>query len=164
MSKLSRKRTRGGTLQSSKFDDSADDFESLTAQPPPPPPAKATRTNELKEKTPNDDVCDENALPPCPLCAKTFKPGQAAQRGNHLRGCGSKRGMTTEELLQVLRMEERQARERVAMGLPAVVGKEMQQQPAAKKQRKTKSQKNSAPEVQFSFLFILSRPVLLTHS
>ncbi len=57
-------------------------------------------------------------LHPCPMCGKTFQANQEAQRGNHMRQCGQLRGMTTEQLLKIKKLEEKQARERKDLGLP----------------------------------------------
>ena len=153
MSKLSRKRGRAGQAPAAaslpvNFDDSAEDFEEA------PPSAKSLRQETQVKEEDAAAPRDENALPPCPLCGKTFKKGQAAQRGNHLRGCGSKRGMTTETLLQVLRLEERQAREREEMGLPGIVvpgekGPQQQQQTTGKKRRRKGNATTKAFEVRF---------------
>jgi hypothetical protein len=41
-------------------------------------------------------------------------------RAHHLKNCGTSRGLSTEQLLKIRLLEEKQAEERVALGLPAL--------------------------------------------
>lgn len=90
-------------------------------------------------------------LRPCPMCGKNFQADQEAQRGNHLRQCGQHRGMTTEQLLQVRQLEEKQAKERAALGLPL---HPVAAAPAAKQTKKAsrKGAKNNAEKASAIFL------------
>jgi len=159
-SKLARRKKTKETIKATlirRHNESSDDFE------PSPPKLKrrprATKENiaqpqqELKdvesEKSSAGRECREAPVPvvavqngspmaPCPLCGRTFGGGQAAQRGNHLRGCGAKRGLSTEQLLEINRLETRQAKERKALGLPALTAAKPTGAIAASKKKVTK--------------------------
>ena len=64
------------------------------------------------------DVVD--GLPDCPICGKRFSRPQQQQRTSHLKSCGASRGLSAGQLVKVRQLEERQAEERKALGLPAV--------------------------------------------
>ncbi|KAK4323755.1 hypothetical protein Pmani_005572 [Petrolisthes manimaculis] len=55
---------------------------------------------------------------PCPVCFKSFK--SRVQRISHMKSCAHSHGMTVEQLLLAIRLVEKQAEERSALGLPAL--------------------------------------------
>ena len=65
-------------------------------------------------------VSIDEGLQPCPLCGKQFSRTQQQQRTSHLKSCGASKGLTAGQLVKVRQLEERQAEERKALGLPAV--------------------------------------------
>lgn len=89
----------------------------------------------------------ESNLPPCPLCGKTFRPGQFTTRGSHMKLCGSSRGMTTEQLIQIRQLEEKQAEERRALGLPEINNGGNKEE--KKKKKKTANSRKRGNEVIF---------------
>lgn len=52
----------------------------------------------------------------CPLCLKAFS--QADIQAIHMKNCAARNGVSTEKLLAALEMQERQGKERKAIGLP----------------------------------------------
>ncbi len=110
------------------------------------PPAAPTKVKAV-EPEPNG-TAEGDAVRPCPLCAKSFPAGHQARRGNHLRQCGRAKGMNTEQLLKIIRLEEKQARERKELGLPEhpVVAEE-NKLARTKKARQTKAKAGSSKKV-----------------
>ncbi len=90
--------------------DSSDDFEQAAP--------KRSKMARRRAKMPDDEVTAAGALPmpPCPLCGKVFSSGASASaRSGHLGQCGRARGISTEKLIRVRRLEEKQARERMEL-------------------------------------------------
>lgn len=54
----------------------------------------------------------------CPLCWKTFEKRQT--RVLHMKACASQHNVTTRQLLDAVALQERQAAERQALGLPDI--------------------------------------------
>jgi hypothetical protein len=54
----------------------------------------------------------------CPLCWKIFEKSQALVL--HMKGCAARHNVTTQQLLNALELQERQAAERQALGLPDI--------------------------------------------
>lgn len=54
----------------------------------------------------------------CPLCWKVFEKNQALVL--HMKGCAARHNVTTRQLLNALELQERQAAERQALGLPDI--------------------------------------------
>jgi hypothetical protein len=67
----------------------------------------------------------------CPLCWKTFEKNEAQVL--HMKACASRHSVTTRQLLNAVELQERQAAERQALGLPDI--------PAARTVKKSSSKK-----------------------
>lgn len=123
----SRKRPAKATAQKEEGGDtslqneSTDDFVEM---PPPPLKQKETSGSDNLSPAPSPPptaTTIEPNLPDCPFCGKAFRESQSAQRISHLKTCASKNGLTSaDQLVKIRRLEEKQAEERVALGLPAV--------------------------------------------
>ncbi|TRY63694.1 hypothetical protein TCAL_00397 [Tigriopus californicus] len=115
--KLSRKRVRVPELNAS-----AEEF--LETNPPTQKRVSVEKGENLDVGVPLDEkvsVSGRTGLPDCPLCGKAFKSQkQHGPRSAHIKSCGIKLGLDAEKLLQLRRLEERQAQERQALGLPVV--------------------------------------------
>ncbi|XP_068215658.1 serine-rich adhesin for platelets-like isoform X2 [Palaemon carinicauda] len=55
---------------------------------------------------------------PCPMCLKAFK--SRSQRHSHIKSCGQKKGLSGEEVISAVRLQEKQAAERIELGLPVI--------------------------------------------
>ena len=131
VNKLSRKRTLR-LAHNRSSDDFTDDLplprSKVRKENQPPPPEPSLSPPPPDDKSLDNDpavLVDQSApLPDCPLCGKSFSGTTAramTTRNSHLKACGLKRGLDTEKLLKIRQLEEKQAEERVALGLPAVV-------------------------------------------
>ena len=58
-------------------------------------------------------------LPPCPFCGKTFN--KDSTRISHLKSCGTQLGVNTNQLIEIKKLEQRQAEEWKALNLPKTV-------------------------------------------
>ena len=153
MKKLSRKKRRPQSVRSND-EDSADDFQEVQRPPEEPKAAKAAK----REPAPH----------PCPLCGKTFQSGQSVQRGSHLKSCGREKGLSTEKLLEIKRLEMRQEEERRAIGLLPV---DAPTTTTKTRQRQTGGVKQSDPQLDMALAISASmnpkcgaKPVLMTRS
>ncbi|XP_034256910.1 uncharacterized protein LOC117654406 [Thrips palmi] len=63
-----------------------------------------------------DDECFE--ILQCPLCCKMFD--KLSSKTSHLKSCASKHKVSTQQLLEALELQQRQASERRALGLPPI--------------------------------------------
>ena len=127
VNKLSRKRTlRRGLNRSS--DDFADEpplraKRSKENFPPQPQPSASSTRSTSETQAQCTIVEGQEGLPDCPICGKGFKgvsQRMKASRTSHLKSCGTKSGFDAEKLLQIRRLEEKQAEERIALGLPPI--------------------------------------------
>jgi len=98
----------------------------------PKPPEDLDAAPEIPEQPDSAPVL---SLADCPMCGKQFKPGLVVQRNSHLKSCGNKNGMRTEKLVELRRLEEKQAEERAALGFHSIQNVE---KPQKKVQRKNK--------------------------
>ena len=118
-------------VQPSKANESAEDFVEVEPKGKPRPRQRGGDSAAVRNKkqqpprstsgldvAPSSDVFD--GLPDCPICGKKFSRSQPQQRTSHLKSCGASRGLSAGQLVKVRQLEERQAEERKALGLPAV--------------------------------------------
>ncbi|XP_066937260.1 LOW QUALITY PROTEIN: dentin sialophosphoprotein [Macrobrachium rosenbergii] len=74
---------------------------------------------KLEEKESSAAQEKENLqILPCPLCLKSFK--SKSQRQSHIKTCGQSKGLSTEKVISAIRLQEKQAEERIQLGLPVV--------------------------------------------
>ena len=163
MSKLSRSRARNNVktpAAAAALDDSDSDFSSLCTPIIPVPtngtqasqpgrvisrPAPAVVSRQSSSLIPRSAIFEETveeavdeAVEPsvCPVC------GKLGAGGAHVKGCGSRHGLTTAALLEAVKLSERQGKERKALGLPLAP---IQEKPRAKA-TKSKQVKRAAKE------------------
>ena len=120
-------------VPTSKANESAEDFVDVEPKRKPRHNQKGGESTTVRNKKPRlpqqqdtvgprvaspSDVAE--GLPDCPLCGKQFSRAQQQQRTSHLKSCGASRGLSAGQLVRVRQLEERQAEERKALGLPAV--------------------------------------------
>ncbi|XP_044587685.1 uncharacterized protein PF11_0213-like [Cotesia glomerata] len=124
-------------------DDSLADFKSPKLGPKPTVKLLDKPINKTRSKKPNRKLNtnkkDSNQMSiessffkpttsfPCPLCLKTFS--DSTSQIAHSKTCASKNKVSTRKLLEAVALQERQAEERRAIGLPA--------QPFAQPRRKS---------------------------
>lgn len=109
--KLSRKRVRLPELNAS-----AEEFLEIGQ----PNKKRVSAEHEVKVDEEKSLMVGQG-LPDCPMCGKVFKAqSQNGARSAHVKSCGIKLGLDAEKLLQLRRLEEKQAQERRALGLPVV--------------------------------------------
>ena len=65
-----------------------------------------------------DSSISSAAVPPCPFCGKSFKVEQELARLAHLKSCGTQLGLGVDQLLEVRKLEEKQAEQWKALNLP----------------------------------------------
>ncbi|GBO15713.1 hypothetical protein AVEN_55169-1 [Araneus ventricosus] len=66
---------------------------------------------------PSQETTAENAfILDCPLCFKHFPTPEV--RSAHIKKCGKSRGLSTQSVIQALRLQEKHVLERRALGLP----------------------------------------------
>ena len=87
--------------------------------------------SKINETVPTKDICTASALksassssaptlPSCPFCEKTFASGQTLSRASHLKSCGNQLGLDTNQLLQIKKLEDKQAQEWKDLNLPKI--------------------------------------------
>jgi hypothetical protein len=76
-------------------------------------------------------VCDARRNFQCPLCWKAFEKNEAQML--HMKACALRHSVTTRQLLDAVELQERQAAERQALGLPDI--------PATRTVKKSSSKK-----------------------
>ncbi|XP_014218630.1 uncharacterized protein LOC106646921 isoform X2 [Copidosoma floridanum] len=81
------------------------------------------------------NLADKESFP-CPLCLKPFKDDTTCH--NHMKTCAAKKKISTEQLLDAKRLQDRQAEERKALGLLAA--------PVIPEKKKTFRSKNYSTE------------------
>ncbi|KAF8792428.1 Structure-specific endonuclease subunit SLX4 like protein [Argiope bruennichi] len=95
-------------------------------------PLKMKFTTYIKERTihinqcidgqsstviPSQETAEESAfILDCPLCFKHFPTSEV--RCTHIKKCGKSRGLSTQSIIQALRLQEKHVLERRALGLP----------------------------------------------
>ena len=120
--KLSRARPKKDS-NSKALNDSDEDFQSVIVKP--------TNTQKNSQKcqsiVKNDVIQNDTTavetlitLPPCPFCQKKFSSNQELTRITHLKACATPLGVDTNQLLEIKKLEERQADEWKALNLPKV--------------------------------------------
>lgn len=67
----------------------------------------------------------------CPLCWKTFEKNEAQML--HMKACALRHNVTTRQLLDAVDLQERQAAERQALGLPDIPAAHNVKKPSSKK-------------------------------
>jgi hypothetical protein len=67
----------------------------------------------------------------CPLCWKTFEKNEAQML--HMKACALRHNVTTRQLLDAVELQERQAAERQALGLPDIPAVHNVKKPSSKK-------------------------------
>ena len=87
------------------LNDSDDDFKSVIV----------TKVQPAKLKTQDHN---DQSNPPCPFCSKSFAAG-SNNRASHLKACASQLGVDTRQLLEIKKLEQRQADEWKALNLPS---------------------------------------------
>jgi hypothetical protein len=113
------------------LNESADDFVDAVPAKQTSKKSKPTQSSQVPKrketKVEEESVVavevqsDVAGLPDCPICGKVFpNPKHQTQRVSHLKSCGASKGLTAEQLVKVRQLEERQAEERKAIGLPMV--------------------------------------------
>ncbi len=123
LTKLSRRKADNKTVK--QLNNSDEDFQSIVTGEKPsilekPQSTQLSIHSEDKSLTPLDcsEVPQVNAFPPCPFCGKLFNKAQELTRISHLKSCGNQLGVNTNQLLEIKRLEERQAEEWKALNLP----------------------------------------------
>ena len=102
--KLSRPKAKNSQLNNSD-----EDFQSVLSEEKP-----NVEISEISEIAPPPEI--EIPIPPCPFCGKSFQSG--ITRSSHLKSCGNHLGVDTNQLLEIKKLEEKQAEEWKALNLP----------------------------------------------
>lgn len=63
--------------------------------------------------------CDSIVVLQCPLCYRSFD--KLSTKTSHLKGCALKHKLSTQQLLEALELQHRQATERKSLGLPEIL-------------------------------------------
>ena len=111
--------SRPKTTPSQILNNSDEDFVSVTDKP-----NTISKINETKDIYTASELksasCKTAVLPSCPFCEKTFASGQNLARASHLKSCGNQLGLDTNQLLQIKKLEDKQAQEWKELNLPKV--------------------------------------------
>ena len=135
LTKLSRARPKPKTDSSNKqLNNSDEDFQSVISKPINDEKSSEKPQNSIKisqitqNTTAASESIDQNVtttagiapLQPCPFCSKKFSCGQELTRASHLKSCASQLGVETNQLLEIRKLEDRQAEEWKALNLPKI--------------------------------------------
>ena len=130
LTKISMRDSRQGlqaktTTPSQILNNSDEDFVPVTGDKP-------YSISKINETAPPKDICTASelksassssatmTLPSCPFCQKTFVSGQKLSRASHLKSCGNQLGLDTNQLLQIRKLEDKQAQEWKDLNLPKI--------------------------------------------
>lgn len=66
------------------------------------------------------DVFTPSTVQFCPICFKKNSFDNVSNFVTHLKSCAFRNNITTEQLIKAIKLQEKQAIERIALGLPTV--------------------------------------------
>ena len=127
LTKLSRARPKKDTTNK-QLNNSDEDFQSVIVKPTNESKISQKEDSILKDSILKDTIevndTSTNAsiatttLPPCPFCGKKFNNAQELSRLSHLKACATQLGVDTNQLLEIRKLEDRQAEEWKSLNLP----------------------------------------------
>jgi len=125
LTKLSRARPKIDSTNK-QLNNSDEDFQSVIVKPSTTQKISQTHDessapkNKIVESN-NSTVFETSApLQPCPFCSKKFNNVQELTRLSHLKACATQLGIDTNQLLEIRKLEDRQAEEWKALNLPKI--------------------------------------------
>ena len=125
--KLTKLSTRGRSDKSKKtkiqsnLNNSDEDFVSVVDKPKRNEDTAYTKNISTDStRTAQDDYRSASVPFSCPFCGKSFASGQTLARASHLKACGNQLGVDTNQLLQIKKLEDKQAQEWKDLNLPIV--------------------------------------------
>ena len=122
------KKTSNNISTTSKFlnnlNSSDEDFKPVVDKPKRKDDTASTKNIRIcmdSTKTAAQDDYRSASVPlSCPFCGKSFASGQTIARTSHMKACGNQLGVDAHQLLQIRKLEDKQAQEWKELNLPSV--------------------------------------------